>query len=87
MAVDYTDPCARAAALRDAYYRLLSGQQEVELRTRTLDAEETVRFASVNLGELLSELRAAEAACAAATGGTNTGRRFAITAGAVRRGW
>lgn len=86
MAVDYTDPCARAVALRGAYYALLSGQQEVEIRTRTLDAEETVRFAPADMSKLEAELRAAESECAAATGGANPNRRFAITAGS-RRKW
>lgn len=84
-AVDWTDPCARATALRNAYYALLSGGQEQEIRTRTLDAEETVRFAPVDIGQLTTELRAAEAQCAAATGATNPNRRFAITTGAIRR--
>ncbi|HYD04729.1 MAG TPA: hypothetical protein VEC60_03345 [Reyranella sp.] len=83
--VDWADPCARATALRSAYYTLLSGGQEVEIRTRTLDAEELVRFTPANRGELLIDLRAAEAECAALTGAPNANRRFAITAGAIRR--
>jgi hypothetical protein len=85
-AVDWTDPCARAAALRNAYYALLGGQQEIEIRTRTLDAEETVRFAPTDLGKLEAELRGAEGECALATGSVNLHRRFAITAGS-RRKW
>lgn len=84
--VDWTDPCARAAALRTAYYQMLGGQQEIEIRTRTLDAEELVRFAPTDLSKLESELRAAEGECAAQTGGVNPNRRFAITAGS-RRKW
>jgi hypothetical protein len=86
MATNWQDPCERAAALRSAYYQLLSGQQEAEIRTRTLDAEEVVRFAPADLQKLVVELRAAEAACAAQTpGAPNPSRRFAITAGGRRR--
>lgn len=87
MAVDWTNPCARATALRNAYYALVSGQQEQEIRTRTLDAEELVRFTAADRGVLLAEMRAAEAECAASTGATNTNRRVAITAGGIRRCW
>jgi hypothetical protein len=84
--IDWTDPCARATALRSAYYGLLQGQQEIEIRTRTLDAEEVVRFAPTDLGKLEAELRAAEGECAVVQGSTNPNRRFAITAGS-RRKW
>lgn len=84
-AVDWTDPCQRANALRGAYYTLLSGQQEIEIRTRTLDAEEVVRFAPADMARLEAELRAAEGECAASTGGANPNRRFALTAGSRRR--
>jgi hypothetical protein len=86
-AVDWLDPCARATALRSAYYTLLSGQQEVLIETRTLDAQERVQFTAANQGALLTELRAAETECAASTGAANPNRRVAITAGAIRRRW
>jgi hypothetical protein len=85
-AVDWTDSCARANALIGAYYTLLSGQQEIEIRTRTLDAEELVRFAPTDLAKLEAEMTAAQGECAAATGAPNPNRRFAITAGS-RRKW
>ena len=79
--VDWTDPCSRATALRAAYYTLLSGQQETEIRTRTLDTEEMVRFASGNLDVLRSEMQDAQDACAAFQAGkTQYAKRFAITA-------
>lgn len=85
--VDWTDPCARANALRGAYYSLLSQQREIEIETRTLDAQERVKFSPGDLGKLETELRAAEGECAAMTGGgtTNPNRRFAITAGSRRK--
>jgi hypothetical protein len=87
MAVDWSDPCARATALRNAYYQLVSGGQEQIIETRTLDAQERVQFTAADRGVLLSELRAAEAECAATTGAANPSRRFAITAGGIRRCW
>ena len=61
-AVDWTNPCERFAALSNAYYSLVTGGQETEIRTRTLDAEEMVRFSRADLNALRNELRAAETA-------------------------
>ena len=78
--VDWTDPCARAAALRDAYYRMVSGQQETEIRTRTLDAEEMVRFAGGDLDALRNDLATAESECLAKMAGQPVApKRFAIS--------
>ncbi len=81
MAVNWTDPCARAEALRGAYFALVSGQSEQTVRFRSNDAEQEVRFQAANLDVLRTELRAAEAECAAAQGAAGRPRRFAITAG------
>jgi hypothetical protein len=78
MAVDWSDACARATALRTAYFELVSGTKAIEIETRTLDAQEKVRFTTADKQTLLAALRAAEAECAASTGGANTNRRFAI---------
>jgi hypothetical protein len=78
-AVDWTDPCQRANALRGAYYTLISGGQEQEIRTRTLDAEEAVRFNAANVDMLLVELTAAESECARTTGAPDPNRRFRMT--------
>ena len=79
--VDWTDPCARAAALSKAYYTLLSGGAEVEIRTRTLDAEEVVKLQPGNLATLRTEMQDAQDACAALQAGRPQGnKRFAITA-------
>lgn len=88
VAVDWTDPCAKAAALRAAYYRMVSGDLESEIRTRTLDGEEMVRFQPGDIDALRSDLASAEADCAAkqAIGSTPPfPKRFAITARHVRR--
>jgi hypothetical protein len=85
MAVDWTDPCARATALRDAYYRVVSGEREIEIVTRTADAEERVRFSSVDLQALKAEWQAAEEECQRSNGVTPTPRRSAIRLGGVGR--
>ncbi len=85
--VDWSDPCQRFAALQKAYFALLSGEREIEIRTRTLDAEELVRFERVNLDDLRVELRNAESACARANGQADPNRRFAIGLGYRRRGY
>ena len=86
MAVDWADPCARANALRGAYYTLISGGQEQEIRTRTLDAEEVVRFYPADTNKLWVELTAAEAECRRTTGAADPDRRFPITFGRLTRG-
>ena len=79
MAVDWTDPCARATALREAYFALVSGDRESLIRTRTGEGEREVRFQAANLDTLKRELTAAEAECKAVADGKP--RRFAFTAG------
>lgn len=84
-AIDWTDPCARAAALSSAYYSLLAGNSETLIRIKGPDAEQEVRYHSPDLGTLKTEMVAAQAECAAATSGVNPNRRYAIRAGAQRR--
>lgn len=78
-AVDWTDPCARAAALRCAYFRLLSGQQEERVRFRNGDTDEDVTFVKADLNVLRTELTEAESQCSALS--SRRPRRFAFTAG------
>ena len=85
--VDWSDPCARSAALRAAYNRLLSGEFEVEIRTRTLDAEEMVKFATPDLATLRVEMEAANAECEALNGGGTAAPRRRAIAGTYRMGW
>lgn len=86
-AVDWLDPCQRAAALTTAYYRLLSGEREIEIQTRTDDALEVVKFQPGNIDALRSEMQDAQDACAAAQAGRpQTNKRFAIRASFRRRG-
>lgn len=85
MAVDWTDPCARAAALREAYFALISGQSEWLVRYRGPEGEREVRFQNTNIEVLRSELRDAETACEASGGpAAQRGRRYAIRGGARR---
>ena len=83
MAVDWTDPCAKAAALREAYYTLVQGAQEASIRIRNGEHEREVAYSKVDLKTLQTEYQLAEAACAQKNG--TGGRRFAITAGSRRR--
>lgn len=84
MAVDWTDPCARASALREAYFGLISGQVESLIRYRGPEGEREVRFPAARLEILKQELREAEDQCRLEQGGSP--RRFAIRAGARRGG-
>lgn len=84
MAVDFSDPCQRYAALRDAYYTLISGANESLIRIKGPNGEQEVRFGAGNIDALKQEMIAAEGACALSTGATNPNRRYAIRAGARR---
>jgi hypothetical protein len=85
MAIDWTNPCQRAQALRDAYFALISGQQESLIRHSTSEGDQEVRFTRADVEKLKAEMVAAEEACIVATGGTVTPRRSAIRLGATRR--
>lgn len=83
--VDWSDPCARYIALRDAYYQLVQGGVETLIRYKGPESEEEVRYSAGKLDLLLSEMRSAQAECSASTGTPNPNRRFAIRGGAQRR--
>lgn len=85
MSIDWTNACARAAALRDAYYALLSGERETEIATRSGEGEQTVKFAKADLATLKAEWMQAEDECQRANGVTPAPRRSAISLGARRR--
>lgn len=83
MAVDWTNPCAKAQALRDAYFALISGAAESLIRHSTTEGDQEVRFARTDVDKLKAEMIAAEEDCIRSTGGTPTPRRSAIRLGAV----
>ena len=87
MSVDWSDPCARARALSDAYYALLSGNQETRVRTRKGESEDDVEYARADINTLRVEMQAAQAECARATGQPHPRRRFAIQAGSRGGPW
>jgi hypothetical protein len=68
MAIDWPDPCARAETLRSAYYRLLSGTQEMEVAYTANGVERRVKYSQGNLEILRTELAAAEQQCTGAYG-------------------
>lgn len=78
--VDWSDPCAAAAALRPYYFRALAGGAEVSIRFD----DRSVTYSQANLTELRARLEGFEEACAKLQGGTR--RRFAITVGTRRYG-
>jgi len=86
MAVDWTDPCARAAALRDAYFKLIKGDAESAIRQSTPEGDQEVRYSKADVDRLKKELDTATAECAALNGTPVPRRRFAIRAGARYQG-
>ena len=64
--IDMTDPCARAAALSSAYNAALAGSLEIEIRARSFDADELVRFLPVDIEKLRIEMQSAQSECAKA---------------------
>ena len=85
-AIDWSDPCARAKALWDAYNRLISGSQESDVTYSANGVNRRVSYSNANLDRLLNEYRAAENECALLSGKPVRWRRFAITAGSRRFG-
>jgi hypothetical protein len=81
---DFSDPCARFAALRDAYYQLISGTNESLVRYRGPEGEREVRFGAGKIEALKVEMDAAENACAVKNGVADPNRRYAIRGGARR---
>lgn len=84
--INWTDPCARASALRAAYFDLIRGAGETLIRHSTSEGDQEVRYRAGDVHTLRSELAQAEAECAALTGGLPPARarRFAIRGGARR---
>jgi hypothetical protein len=74
--VDWTDPCAALAALRPAYYALISGEQVAELRHNG----KVIVNHKTKAETLAAEIAKLEIACAASKG-EQRGKRFAIRAG------
>jgi hypothetical protein len=85
MAVDWEDPCARYAALRDAYYAVLSSGSETLIKYKGPEGEREVRCHAQDLSWLLKEMQAAQDQCAIKNNLSPPNRRFAIRAGTQRR--
>lgn len=77
---NWEDPCAVLAWLRPAYYRMLAGGSEVEVRF----GEEWVKYGQGNSSECASLILRLEGECAKKQG--RAPRRFAARLGAYR-GW
>jgi hypothetical protein len=88
--VNWEDPCARADALRKAYFSLIQGTNAYEVTYQANGVTRTVRYSVIDTKQLLSELRTAEAECAELTGGASPRRRYPMQLGARRSvpgGW
>lgn len=84
--VDWSDPCARAAALKAAYHERLAGGTSSRVRFRSGDNEQEVQtsHSGASLAELKRAWWDAEDECRALQGLPPLRRRFAITAGSRR---
>ena len=76
---DWSDPCAAAAALSAAYFKVLSGGQAQVIRF----ADREVRYTRADLETLRAEKDRQEDLCAEKSG-QSVRRRFAITASGRR---
>lgn len=83
--VDWNDPCARAAALKAAYFASVSGGSVQAIRAKAAESEREVRYQKMDTATLRLEMWAAEDECRAKNGLPKLQRRFAITAGSRRR--
>lgn len=86
--VDWDDPCARAKALKAAYFERLQNGTSSRVRFRADGNEQEYQSSmpGTSLAELRREWWAAEDECRAAQGLAPLRRRFAIRAGSRRRG-
>ncbi len=82
---NWSDPCARAAALTAAYYQLVSGAQEAEIESKFGEGGERVKFSRTDLNTLRAEMQSAQALCDQAAGRAQKPRRSAISLGARPR--
>lgn len=76
--VDWDDPCARAAALRKAYFEIVRGQSVSLIRVASAGGQREVRYTKPELATLRVEMDRAEDECLAAQGLPARPRRFAI---------
>lgn len=83
MSVEWTDPCARAAALSEAYFTLIKGGVSA-IRVKAAGGEREVRYHKAEMSSLRIEMQRAEDECRAQQGLAPLRRRFAITAGSRR---
>lgn len=82
--VDWSDPCARAETLRNAYFSLIGGSQAYDVTYQANGITRSVKYSVIDTQQLLSELRTAEAECAGMTGAESPRRRYPMQLGARR---
>lgn len=86
MAIDWTDPCAKAVELSRIYHERLSSGAVKVVRTKSADNEREAHWYQGDMTLLRAELQRAEDECRAKQGLPALRRRFAITAGSRRTG-
>lgn len=84
--VNWDDSCARAKALKDAYFERLAGGSSQRVRFRHGDNEQEVQTSSLlgNIEVLRREMLKAEDECRELRGLPPLNRRFAIRGGSRR---
>ena len=86
MAIDWTDPCVKAAELSRIYHERLSGGAVKMVRTRADGGEREGQWYQTDMALLRAEMQRAEDECRAKQGLPPIRRRFAMTAGSRRTG-
>ena len=84
LAIDESDPCAAAAALRAVYYDLVAGQAalQVTFKAGSSGVERAVTFHRAEVGRLKGLIASFESQCAKLNG--TRLRRYALSAGGQR---
>lgn len=83
-AVDWSDPCARAEALRKAYFELISTGGVTLIKQKAGGGEEEARYGKTDREALRREMLTAEDECRASRGEPKAQRRFVIRGGSRR---
>lgn len=81
--VDWTDPCARYAALRTAYFEAARGQRK-SIHFQSGDTSQSVEYSPADMSVLKTEMDTAQRECQLAQGVAAPPQRFAIQAGSRR---
>lgn len=76
--VDWANPCEAYAAVRTAYYDVLTGKGAQRLRFKSGESERDVTFNTSNIGALREEMSRLQMECARVSGASTGLRRVTI---------